>query len=475
MAVKPNYLIVDLDGTLLKSDMLYESFWSALCLDWRTPFSSALKLFDGRARLKKYLSDKSQVDITLLPFDDDVIKLIKSHRKKGGRTALVTATHSALAKRVADHLKIFDEVHGSDKRYNLKGKVKADFLCKQYGKGSFDYIGDSAADLPVWKNARKVITVNASHSVRLKAERLDKPFQHMVTSKPSLSHYIKAFRPHQWLKNSLVFVPMLASHQFNTATLYASLIAFAAFSLIASSVYVLNDLLDLSADRAHPRKQLRPFASGIIPIQHGLYLMLILIGLGALLAWQLGEVFLLTVSIYFMATTAYSMLLKRKIVIDIFVLAGLYTIRLIAGGVATAIDLSLWLLAFSLFLFFSLAAIKRQAELVDLQTRGLLKTKGRGYHIKDLPVISAISLCSGYASVLVMALYVNSPDVVKLYNSPQALWGVCCVLLFWITRTALITHRGNMDDDPVIYAVKDRVSQLCLLAVICFSALGAFL
>jgi 4-hydroxybenzoate polyprenyltransferase/phosphoserine phosphatase len=468
-------LVVDLDGTLLKSDMLHESFWSAIGLDWRTPFSSALKLLQGRATLKEFLSEKSQIDISLLPFDNDVIEFIKSHRKQGGRVALVTATHISLAKRIAKHLKIFDEVYGSDGKNNLKGKAKADFLSEHFGQGSFDYMGNSAADLPVWEKARNIITVNAPRSVRDKAGLLDKPCQNLVTWNPPSSHYLKTLRPHQWLKNILVFVPMFAAHQFDTATLSASLIAFVAFSLIASGIYVLNDLLDLDADRAHPRKKYRPFASGIIPIQHGGILILIMMGLGTFLALLLGAAFVTTMVIYIVANLTYSMKLKRMIAVDILFLAGLYTIRMIAGGFATSIDLSLWLIVFSLFLFFSLASTKRQAELVDLAKRKLLKAKGRGYDTGHLPIISAVGLGTGYASVFVLAFYVNSSDVIKLYGFPQALLGVCGVLFFWITRTALITRQGNMNDDPVLFAAKDGISQLCLLAVICFTMLGALL
>jgi 4-hydroxybenzoate polyprenyltransferase len=266
---------------------------------------------------------------------------------------------------------------------------------------------------------------------------------------------------------------MLAAHQLDGPTFLLSLLAFICFSLVASSVYVLNDLLDLAADRAHPRKKNRPFASGSIPIAHGTYMAAGLISLGAILATIIGGPFLLVMVGYYLLTTAYSLHLKRRIVIDIFVLAGLYTTRIVAGAVATDIPLSVWLLAFSVFFFLSLAAVKRQAELIDSAQRGNLKASGRGYHVDDLPIIAMVAIGAGYVSALVMTLYVNSPAVVELYAHPEALWGVCAVLLYWITRTVMVAHRGHMHDDPVVYAAKDRISQMCLLIILGFVLGGA--
>lgn len=468
-------LVVDLDGTLLKSDMLYESFWSAFGRNLRSPFLSVAALGRGKAALKTYLRSEADIDATSLPYDEAVIEYIRAHRAQGGRTALVTASNQVFANEIAEHLQIFDEVHGSDAAHNLKGPNKATFLVERFGEDGFCYMGDAAADLPVWEVSNKVVTVNAAASVRQQAERLGKPFEHLATTAKSLRPYIKALRPHQWLKNILIFLPMLAGHQLDAATVVSSVLAFIVFSLVASSVYVLNDLLDLNADRAHPRKRLRPFASGVVPIAHGNVLALSLLAVGVVIAALLGGTFLLTLAAYYVLTTAYSLSLKRKIIIDICVLAGLYTVRIIAGGVATGIELSVWLLAFSIFFFLSLAAVKRQAELVDMAERGVLTAKGRGYHVEDLPIISMVGLTAGYISVLVMALYVNSPAVQELYAFPNALWGICCVLLYWLTRMVLITHRGSMHDDPVVFIAKDRVSQACFVVMFGFGVTGALL
>lgn len=466
-------LVVDLDGTLLRSDMLHESFWSAFGRDWRSPFLSVAALTGGRASLKRHLSMASAVEAATLPYDPKVIAFVRDWRASGGRTALVTASDRDFADAIAEYLGIFDEVHGSDGKLNLKGEHKGKFLEQRFGSKGFAYMGDAKADLPVWKRADRAITVNAPAALCREAERVCDSVEHLVTDAKSVKPYIKALRPHQWLKNALVFLPMLAAHQLDSETFLVSLLAFVCFSLVASSVYVLNDLLDLAADRAHPRKKNRPFASGSIPIAHGTWMAAGLFLLGGLLAISISPSFLLAMAGYYLLTTAYSLHLKRRIVIDICVLAGLYTARIIAGGVATDIPLSVWLLAFSVFFFLSLAAVKRQAELIDSADRGSLKASGRGYHVDDLPIISMIAIGAGYVSVLVMTLYVNSPAVVELYAHPEALWGVCAVLLYWITRTVMVAHRGHMHDDPVVYAAKDRISQMCLLIILGFVVGGA--
>lgn len=466
-------LVVDLDGTLLRSDMLHESFWSAFARDWRSPFLSMAALSGGRASLKRHLAVASAVEAATLPYDPKVIAFVQEWRASGRRTALVTASDRDFADTIAEYLGIFDEVHGSDGKLNLKGEHKGQFLEERFGSKGFAYMGDAKADLPVWKRAARAITVNAPAALRREAERVCDSVEHLVTDGKSVKPYIKALRPHQWLKNALVFLPMLAAHQLDSETFLLSLLAFICFSLVASSVYVLNDLLDLAADRAHPRKKDRPFASGSIPIAHGTWMAAGLLLLGGLLAISISPSFLLAMVAYYLLTTAYSLHLKRRIVIDICVLAGLYTARIIAGGVATDIPLSVWLLAFSVFFFLSLAAVKRQAELIDTAARGKLNASGRGYHVEDLPIMSMIAIGAGYVAVLLMILYVNSPAVLELYAHPEALWGVCAVLLYWITRTVMVAHRGGMHDDPVVYAAKDRISQMCLLIILAFVVGGA--
>jgi 4-hydroxybenzoate polyprenyltransferase/phosphoserine phosphatase len=468
-------LVVDLDGTLVRSDMLYETFWSAFSRSWTAPLAAMAALASGKAALKRRMAELAELDAAALPYNATVLHYVQGWRAKGGRTALVTASDQALAQCVAEHLGLFDEVHGSDTGTNLRGETKADFLAGKFGEGGFAYIGNHAADLPVWRRAGKAVVVDAPTRVVEKVNKMSRDAEHLPPSARSPGAYIRAMRPHQWLKNLLVFLPMLAAHDLTAGTFGRSVLAFVAFSLVASGVYVLNDLLDLSADRAHPRKRDRPIASGAVPVVHGTLMAPALLLAGLALSLPAGPPFVLVLLAYMGLTTAYSLYFKRLIVVDICLLAGLYTIRIVAGGTATGIPLSVWILAFSTFFFFSLAAVKRQAELVDGVAAGRVTARGRGYRAEDLSLVANMAIASGYVSVLVMALYLNSPDVLELYSRPQALWGICPVLLFWITRMVMVTHRGEMEDDPVVYAVHDRVSLLCFALTLGFAAAGALL
>lgn len=465
-------LVVDLDGTVLRSDMIYETFWSGLARDWKLPFRALAALTNGKAALKRLLAERSDVDVTTLPYDKTVLQRLRDWRAKGGRTALVTATDQPIAERIAAHLGLFDVVIGSNGTANLKGPAKAERLIAEFGEGNFIYMGDHEADLAIWKVAGGAITVNASPALQARVQ-CDGPIEHLSTMPRTLRPYAKAIRPHQWLKNILIFVPMLAAHELSFGVFFRALVAFASFSLIASSVYVLNDLLDLKGDRAHPRKRLRPFAAGTIPIERGTVMAIALLIAGLIPAILLGLPFLRVMVAYYILTTAYSLSLKRQLVVDIFALAGLYTLRILAGGTSSGIPMSVWLLAFSIFFFFSLAAVKRQAELVDSRNSGKLKAHGRGYHVEDVPIVTMMALASGYVSVLVMALYISAPTVLEMYPRPGYLWGACLVLLYWISRMVMTTHRGQMNDDPVLYAAKDKVSLFCFGLILALGVAGA--
>ncbi|WP_071672788.1 UbiA family prenyltransferase [Nioella nitratireducens] len=465
-------LVVDLDGTLLRSDMLFECFWAALSKDWQAPVTAARALKKGIPALKRAMADSACPDVAHLPYNPDVIAHIEGWRAKGGRVALVTASDQTLADRIATHLGLFDEVFGTTPEVNLKGSRKAAFLADHYGAGSFVYMGDSAADLAVWQRSRAAITVGASGGFRARVEAVNGEVSHLSPPEPLAWPILKAMRPHQWLKNILIFVPVLASHSVTGLSLLQCLVAFLAFGLVASSGYVLNDLLDLDPDRAHARKRNRPLASGRLQVPAGTALFPALLMLGLATAAALGPSFLGVIAFYFTMTLSYSLWLKRKVIVDICVLAGLYTLRIVAGSMATAVPLSIWLLAFSMFFFFALAAVKRQAELVHVQATGQTKAAGRGYGLDDLPIVTQIATSSGLTSVLVLALYINSPEVLMHYRQPVLLWGVCVLLLFWITRVVFITHQGKMTDDPLVFAVTDRTSQVSF-AVIAALGLGA--
>lgn len=457
-------LVVDLDGTLIRSDMLAECLFAGLA---RAPAATvgAVVGARGRAALKARLAAVARPDIARLPLREAVLARIEQARAAGRRIALVSAADASLVAAVAHRLGLFDEAHGSDGRRNLKGPAKAAFLVERYGRGGFDYIGDSRADLAVWAAARRAISAGADAGLRAELSALRPDAEHLDPAPgpaTRLRPYLRAMRLHQWLKNALVLLPALASHATEPGIWAAALVGAIAFSLVASSVYLLNDLVDLDADRAHPRKCRRPFASGAAGLLPGAALAAALLGLAGLLAAvALPAGFVLVLVIYYALTLAYSLWLKRLLVIDILTLAGLFTLRVVAGAAATGIVLSPWMLAFSGFLFLSLAAMKRQTELVDGLRAGRERAAGRAYAVDDLPVVTMMAIAAGYSAVLVFALYVSSPAVQALYAAPSVLWGACPILLAWISRLVMLAHRGLMDDDPVVFAVRDPFSLTC--------------
>jgi len=474
ISAAPAVLAVDLDGTLLHSDLLDESFLEVFSRDWRTAFTALTDLSKGRAYLKKRLAEQTLLDLKLLPYNTDVLTFVAARRAEGHRIVLVTAADQMQADAVASHLGLFDEVYGSDGVHNLKGAAKTAFLVDRFGAQGFDYIGDTQADLPVWAKAHTAIVVSDNTTLLTNVKQNMSRWQHIPLGQNQGQALIKSLRPHQWIKNILIGLPILGAHTLDPLTLMQTALAFVVFSLMASAIYILNDLLDLASDRAHPRKRNRPFASGAVPLRKGAALGLVLLSLAILTSTLLGAGFLSVMLIYAILTTAYSLSLKQYPILDITTLAGLYTLRIIAGAIATGIPLSMWLLVFSVFFFFALAAVKRQTELLDLQGRGEVRAKGRGYHVDDLPLITQMALASGYISVLVMALYINSDQVRRLYSEPMALWIICPILLYWLSRMVLITHRGQMHDDPIVFAIKDRTSQICCLGVALAAVISAW-
>jgi 4-hydroxybenzoate polyprenyltransferase/phosphoglycolate phosphatase-like HAD superfamily hydrolase len=465
-------LVVDLDGTLLRSDMLHETLWDTLARDPSAITGGLLALMGGRAALKAWLADRSEIRAATLPFDPRVIARVEAWRGVGGRTALVTATDQRLAEAVAAHLGLFDEVHGSSETANLKGEAKARFLAERFGARGFDYIGDSHADLAVWAVAEGATSVGAPGRVRRRLETRDGPPPvHLPPVAPAAPAMVRALRPQQWLKNLLVFVPMIADLSFSWAALFAALGAFVALSLTASAGYLVNDLLDLADDRSHPRKRQRPLASGAVSAATGTAMIPGLLLAGAAVALAVGPLLLALVALYFVATLSYSIKLKRHTMVDICMLATLYTLRIIAGGVAMGMALSVWLLAVSMFMFFSLAAVKRLAELTDLQAAGRDVSR-RGYRVEDRAVLSQMAIASGYLAVLVLALYIDEPVVQDKFGQPWLLWGVCPLLIFWVSRMVMIAARGEMHDDPMTWALENRTSRKVMLGTALFVVLA---
>ncbi|MFC5743956.1 UbiA family prenyltransferase [Dyella tabacisoli] len=455
-------LCVDLDGTLLKSDILYESLLALLSKNPLYLFLLPLWLLRGKAALKHEIAARVNLDPTTLPYDERLISMLE------GTTArprvLCTASNTKFAHDISEHLGVFDLVLASDDGLNLSGGRKAQALVDRFGERGFDYAGNESIDLEVWSRSRHAWVVNGSQALAARAARVSKVAEHLPASKGTLKAWIKAIRVHQWLKNLLVFLPLLASHRFfDVPAVTASLIAFMAFGLCASGVYVLNDLLDLPSDRRHPRKRLRPFAAGRLPLLHGLFAAPVLTLAGFALAMLVSLNFTAVLIGYYVITLAYSLRLKRVVMIDVILLAALYTVRIIGGAAAIGSALSFWLLAFSMFIFLSLAMLKRYAELDNMLTNGQTKASGRGYAVDDLPLLQSLGTSSGYLAVLVFALYINSPESLALYRHPKVLWLICPLLLYWISRAWIVAHRGRMDDDPVVFAATDRVSQIVIV------------
>ncbi|WP_417589105.1 UbiA family prenyltransferase [Pararhodobacter oceanensis] len=459
-------LVIDLDGTLIRSDMLYECFWTGFSRNWRTPLWAVAGLTRGRAALKERMALCGAPDPATLPYTPEVLEHIRDWRASGGRTALVTAADQSLADAIGAHLGLFDEIHGSDGETNLKGAKKAALLIERFGAGGYIYAGDSSADLPVWQEAAGAVTVGLNAALRGQVEAQHPGSTHLAPPKSVLPAALRAMRPHQWLKNLLVFFPLVAAHHLLPLAIWQATVAFVAFSLVASSVYLLNDLLDLGSDRMHPRKRNRPLASGALPLRHGMMLVPVLLCAGLAMALLLAPLFLLVLTVYYLLTISYSLWLKRRPIIDICTLASLYTLRMAAGAAATGITLSVWLLAFSAFLFFSLAAVKRQAELVDMVHRGIDEIAGRGYRVGDLAVVTQMAVASGFASVVVLMLYLNEPTVQQLYRFPVLIWVACLILLYWNTRMILKAQRGEMDDDPVVFTARDPVSRMAFVLIV---------
>ncbi|SHN49863.1 UbiA family prenyltransferase [Erythrobacter sanguineus] len=446
-------VVVGFDQLVQPPANLFEAFWTAASASWSGALAALVRHAGDAGKLRARLTETACQAPARLAYCEDIIEAVQSWRASGGRTALTGPHDGKTISGIAAHLGLFDDAHGG---IGLAGESDA-ALQHRYGTGGYAMIAPGGSDIPSMDTSRSA-SRSTSRSARVAL---------------SFGAVLRLLRPHQWLKNALVFVPMLAAHQLTPGPLWQAVLAFIAFSLIASGTYVLNDLMDLNADRAHPRKRNRPLASGAVSVAQGTLLMPLLVLAGIGTALLSGPALLGTLLLYTAVTSAYSFKLKRLVVIDICTLAVLYTLRILAGSAATGVPSSMWLLAFSTFFFFSLAAVKRQAELVDGIAAGKVKAHGRGYHVDDLGIVSNIAVSAGMVSVLVLALYANSDPVQMLYRTPEMLWGVCLVLLFWNSRIAILTQRGQMHDDPLVFAARDRVSLACGAIVGALALAGA--
>jgi 4-hydroxybenzoate polyprenyltransferase/phosphoserine phosphatase len=455
-------LVVDLDGTLIRVDLLQES---ALKLLRKQPqFALALPgwLLAGKAALKRRIADRVALDIASLPYDHALLDWIRTERGSGRLVVLCTGSDEHYARQVAEHLGLFDEVIASNGVENVSAHQKAETLVARFGERGFDYAGNSGADIAVWKRARRAIVVDAPESVRADAHAHADVHKEFQRSRPTLRTWLRAMRIRQWAKNLLVLMPLAASNQVGSLHLWEqAALAFLAFGLCASAVYILNDLIDIESDRSHPRKRLRPFAAGELAPATGLLVATALMASSAAIASMGPSAFMLSLGAYFALTFAYTFVLKSKVLIDCIVLGVLYTLRVVAGSSAVGMPTSFWLLSFSLFLFLSLAFVKRYSELAAVAELGRGDAAGRGYLATDLPMVQSMGIAAGFTSVLLLALYINGEASMRIYSHPEVLWLLIPIQLYWVSRMWMKAQRGQMHDDPVVFALRDRYSLAC--------------
>jgi len=460
-------LFVDLDGTLIKTDLLIES---AFFLLKKQPWMLLVMLYwlaFGKARLKEEIAKRSVLDFSVLPLQNEFVDFLYNEASKGRTLYLATASDRLLAEPVAKRLGIFQQVLASDGQHNLKGKHKLEAILACCKGSAFDYAGNERVDLAIWAKARRAIVVNPGVGVIAAVKKRRYVVQQIFDDRPSLvKTWMRALRLHQWAKNVLLGVPILTAHAFNFSVISEIAAAFTAFGLVASATYLLNDLLDLVSDRHHPRKCKRPFAAGNIGLASGILGMIITFAAGLGLAVQLSDHFLFTVLAYLGLTISYSFYFKRVVLIDVLMLASLYTIRIVAGAYAIYVPLSSWLLGFSMFLFLSLALVKRCTELMAMQRLLRDTMKGRDYRLSDYPMLSAMGVAAGYISILVLALFISSPESVGKYSYPVLLWLLCPLMTYWVSRLWLKTSRGEMHDDPLVFSLKDQASWIVFINMI---------
>lgn len=470
-------LCVDCDGTLIAADLLHESIVKIVKEKPLRIFQMLCWLMLGRCVLKRKLAEIAKINPAKLPYRKEVIEYLKNRKSMGGQLFLVTAAARTHADSVASYLDIFDDVFSSDDSTNLKGRKKQAMLVEKYGHKGFDYMGDAEADMPVWSSADTAIAVGRNQAFLSRVKKINPNAQSLGEQSSNFKKWFKLIRVHQWAKNLILFVPVVTSHKvLNTNILFESLTAFFSLSFIASATYIINDLFDLDNDRSHARKCYRPLASGSVGIPVGVGIAVGLLVSGFAISLFLPRYFLLLIGLYIFLTISYSSQIKRIVLADAILLAGLYTLRLLIGHSATGIPLSVWLLAFAIFIFFSLALAKRFVEisLAPRSSASSKKIQGRGYQFSDLGLIGALGASSGVVSILVMILYVSSPEVRVLYSQPALLILLAPLFLYWIARIWLLAYRGCLHDDPVLFALRDRVSYaigLATMIVIWFASI----
>lgn len=469
--------MVDLDGTLTPLDSLIET---ATTLLFRKP-ARAIFLFvqsavRGRAWLKAELDYEVDSDLSATPYNQDVLDLIEARRSAGARVVLATGAAEAIASKHHANVELFDEFFSSTKDLNFTGERKAKFLVDQFGERGFDYVGNSRADLEVWKYAHTAYVVSKSRILSRTAANRSIKVAVLRSKTSKIRLILKEIRPHQWVKNLLVLVPFALSHEKLTASSVRELfLAFAAFSLVASSVYVINDLFDRDNDRKHKSKRFRPIASGLMTIPEAFLLAFIVLAIGIAAGFVVSVAYLAFLGIYFLLTCIYTFWGKRKVVLDVVLLAILYTSRIFGGMIALDLNFSFWLFSFSIFTFLSLAYLKRFSELHATKSEDEKQPQlpGRGYRAADEFSVLAMGIASAYTAALILALYLNSQEVATMYAHPNYLWFMLPVFIYWISRIWILGSRGLVDSDPVLFAVRDRTTYLVAIMALIILILSA--
>lgn len=451
-------LFVDLDHSLLKTDILWEQLLHILT---RQPWKIFKILHLGLTNLpglKKICADQAPLEVATLPYNEDVLHLINTYKTKGKKVVLATASHKSIATQIAHYLNIFDDVIATEDT-NLKSHQKLKAMQQYAKKQAFGYVGDSKSDLAIFDASKEVYIMGTLPYVRSHT-RLKSPT-------PFWKACMRLVRPHQWSKNALIAFPLLAAHIFTAQTLVITVIGIIAFSLLASSIYILNDLVDLEDDRRHPRKKHRPLATGDLSIPQACTLATLLLVISFWIVIKFLPMGLTIIASYFFLTTLYSFYLKRIPILDVFCLSGLYTLRIFFGSTINQIPESAWFIAFNVFFFLGLAFNKRATELYNVKHTTQKPSQRRGYISQDFDMIAFTGIVVSLSSIIILSLYLNTPDVILLYKKPLYLWLVVYAILFWKIRLWFLTFRGKINQDPILFALADKPSYGLAIIVFC--------
>jgi 4-hydroxybenzoate polyprenyltransferase/phosphoserine phosphatase len=452
-------LAVDLDGTLIRSDTLHEGFIGCVRAQPLASLDLRHALKQGKAAFKREVVQRIGFDASLLPYNEEVVEFLRGQKRTGRRIGLFTAADQAIADAVAEHLQIFDIARGSDGITNLSGAAKAHAIREAFGD-RFCYAGDGQVDQPIFAEAERVVLVGQIERLKAGLTNKNTVEAEFPVQRAGLSVWVKALRLQHWVKNALVFVAPVLSFQITSLAIAAqAVLLFMLMGIVASATYLINDMVDLPADRQHPRKRFRPFASGAIPVIDGCFAAAGLLAVAFVASLLLPWASIAALATYLTVTLAYSFFLKKQAIVDVFILAGLFTVRVIAGSTLVPAQASPWLLTFSMLFFLGLAMVKRYAELARVLRTGGTEVASRGYTAKDLPLLLAAGVAAGFGAIMIFTTYlINEHYPLGLYARPDFLWGMMPIILLWTLRVWHLTVHGRMDEDPVVFALKDRFS-----------------